>query len=201
MNQIEEILYNSTGEVDYKIIYKYDNNMNQIEEIKYNSFGQLENQFKRFYNSKNKVIESQSFNSSRNLIFKSLYKYNNNSYTVKYYEGNNLNYKSYSKFDNEGNEVEKSESNCKRTFKYNKNRDIIEEKVYYNDKLDEHIIKNYDKYNNLILEKTIYYHADVYEDFEVIVNQKEFKYDKHGNWVLEIDFKNLRITERTIEYY
>ena len=136
-----------------------------------------------FFNEKGKIIEMNTYDPDGFVRYNETYKYDEkgniieNNWTVPY---NLINQKWIYKYDNKGNKIESNE--------YNSDESLKEKTTYKYDNKGNKIEVN--KYNSEgRLDKNYTY---------------EYQYDKHGNWVKKIEYRNTIpkfITERKIAYY
>ncbi len=161
------------------------------------------------YDNKGNMIEKNGYNSNGNLIYKIIYKYDNKGNKMEYstYNSNgNLNNKWTNKYDSKGNKIESSVYNSdgnlgsKYTYKYDSKGNKIEENRYYSDgSLNYKWTYKYDNRGNKIEKK--WYKSDGSLWWK---NTFKYEYDKHGNWIKQIIYKNdkpYQIVEREYEYY
>jgi antitoxin component YwqK of YwqJK toxin-antitoxin module len=88
----------------------------------------------------------------------------------------------------------------KKTFKYDDNRNIIEEKIFNNfgEFYSKEMFK-YDSKGNLIEANKYNSHENLEEKWTL-----KYEFDEKGNWIKKVTYVDgevTRITERTIDYY
>lgn len=193
-NQIQQIKFNkkgyrteinsyeSDGELKEKYIFEYDNKDNKSEQKIYDSDGSLRFKYLYKYDKKGILIEESIYNSDGSLFYKFLFEYDKN----KKLRGMNS-------YDSDGELQEKY------VFEYDKKRCKSEQKTYDSDgSLKYKFFHKYDKKRNLT-ETTIVDKLDQKYEYKY-----EYEFDKKGNWINRIEFKNNipnEITEREIEYF
>jgi hypothetical protein len=188
---IERFGETQKGGLEYKYIYKYDTNGNQIEVNGYSNIpGIIDGRERKTiykYDTNGNKIEESWYDPDGSLSLITIFKYDSrgNQIEANCYnsDGSLLISRSTYKYDSRGNKIEDNfcfpypvcDSGDKYTFKYDSRGNQIEENRYNSDGSLE------------------YKHTFKYDE-----------YDKTGNWVRKIKFRNdkpLVITERKIEYY
>lgn len=186
-NLIENITYSSDGEIEYKSIFKYDENTNKTEKEIYNSKRKLEGKWEYNYDDKGMMKETNIYDSIGKFIRKVKYEYDINGRVIEDY-----------KYNSDGILEEKMvfdyfDLKNKTESIYNFNNDLIIKNDYeYDD--DKKLIKQ--EYN-------IY---GLYgKDIRTLYTYMYTKFDKDGNWIERIQYNEenvpTMITERKIEYY
>lgn len=131
-NEIERTLFDIERGGPSKMLFKYDNNNNIIETKNLNDKGEIINVFKNVWEKgflKNSSIEDKD----GRVIVKTNFVYDNNGRVIKEEVTENTPYLINYKYDNNGNLIEISNPQTKRYMTYNKNNDLIEDKLYSSD--------------------------------------------------------------------
>jgi len=217
-NVKEANYYNRDGSLWIKIKYKYDNENNRIELNRYNEEGEeLTKRQYKFDVDGNIIEENQytraSFEHSKatEIGEKITYKYDEdgskteeNHYNTSWgSEDGSLDLKIKYKYDNEQNLIEinryggDGDKLTKVECKYDMDGNMIEKNEYNGD--------------GGLIEKRTYVYNDGnrvkmtrYEDEDTDTWDFKHTFDKHKNWILEIQYDNDNaeyINERTITYY
>jgi hypothetical protein len=215
---IERFGETQKGGLEYKYIYKYDTNGSQIELNGYNSDGSSRGgKYTSKYDAKGNQIEVNGYSNIPGIIDgrerKTIYKYDTNGNKIEeswYDPDGSLSLITIFKYDSRGNQIE---ANCynsdgsllisRSTYKYDSRGNKIEDNFCFPypvcDSGDKYTFK-YDSRGNQIEENR--YNSDGSLEYKHTFKYDE--YDKTGNWVRKIKFRNdkpLVITERKIEYY
>ncbi len=169
--------FNSKGNLESKILFKYDGSNNNIECLAYNSDGSLASRKVNKFNSENRLIESHEFDAREKIISKKTTRYDSAGYRIL------TSYEWISR-----GLVKTLES------VFDKNENNLANYYFSDDGLESQEIKQYDVNGNLI--ETIQYYPLTNE--EVITR---FKYDEQNNKVEVIVLKNNLVTTKTISRY
>jgi hypothetical protein len=169
--------FNSKGNLESKILFKYDENNNNIECITYHSDGSLASKKLNKFDSENRLFESHEFDAREKITSKKTTRYDSGGYRIlTCYEriSRGLVKTLESVFDEHENNVAN---------------------YYFSDEeLESKEIKQYDVNGNLF--ETIQYYPLTNE--QVITR---FKYDRQNNIVGVIVLKNNLVTTKTISRY
>lgn len=152
--------------IDYKEVYKFNQNGDVVEMAAYNSDGSLYENWLCKYDSQGKLIEVAGYYPDGSLDDKSLYKYDSRGNQIEeahYNSDGSLDRKHLSKYDSQGN--------------------MVEEARYFDGSLRSTTIYKYDAQGNRI-EHAIY-------DSDGSLDSKELsKYDSQGNKIEEVEYKS-----------
>lgn len=186
----ETCYYDSTGNLDSKWIYKYDENGNNIEEYSY----EYKNPSKKDQNDSDFTnIDEEGRHYKGGLAEKRTPTYDANGRIVEWtiYESDKRLKKKHLtketiKYDKKGNVVEhKSNERLgdRHTFKYDDHGNMIEKSFESGGKLRRQYIYKFDNKGNLTIEKEyIYFQKDKEE------SEKFYKYDKKGKMIESNEF-------------
>jgi len=214
-NIVESNLYSEAGALIYKSIIKY-NSGNLIEHIHYSANDSLAGKTIAKCDSKRNIIESNSYQPDGKIVVRSNFKYDENSNRIEEISeqiDDGIKQRTSNKFDIKGNIIDsKTESYPKNdsrgwfcisheTKKYDVKGNNIEIVILdcVNGAMNRKTIQKFDDKGNIIEENN--YNADGRLMYKYIY---KFDYDKKGNWIKKIDYKNEvpeYITIREIEYY
>lgn len=201
-------LIKSTNNSDYEIIYKYDENQNEIynKKIDGNEISQTYYQ----YNEQNLLSNQKTITTEneKETIDELLYEYDekgNLIHFAKLLDGESK-YEFFYKYDDENRVIEQSNPGVfEKTFKYDRNNNIMYEKTAYQNEIIQEY-NTYDDNSNLLTSLQIQYDLEndpemanpntlkdieyVYNDYNDLVLSKEkngfttlysYDYDKRGN--------------------
>ena len=207
-NEIEINQWESSGNRGIKRIFKYDIKGNRIEENYYQPDGSLLAKVKLEYDDKgNKVKQNRSFPEYLGIVENGTYKYDSKGNLIEenHYNLNGLALTLKPEYDDNGNKVETNRYNPngslggKWTYKYDTKGNLIEDNSYKSDgSLDIRRTFKYDDKGNEIESSS---HKPRGKDSR---GARKYKFDKKGNWIKEIHFRNevaQSITEGVFEYY
>jgi len=209
-NGNKKSVLDSIGTFETTSIIKYDDKRNVIECTNYTSTGKVKSKTTNKYDENNFISESCDYDSVGNLKFKSIYKNNSKGNVIELKgiksDGTIVRAWTYI-YDLNGNEIEKkcyispgNFENGKRVSKYDKNGKVI--KIQFLPSDGRNCGWNTYKYDSKGNDKEyIGYNSD--GSIEATYSY-EYIYDKNGNWIKKIEFKNRFpqvVTERQIEYY
>ncbi len=185
--------------------YERNKKKNISRIIKENTNGEIEEKSVLTYNNYHKLLEVKTYDKKNNLLKtqKNYYKYNllikrevinfDKKEKVKYF------------FDNKGFKTEQlnfpsdKKLKSKRTYKYDKNGNEIEQVVFKQNKITYKIISEYNKFNDLILK--------TYFDAEGNATKKitySISYNSQNDWIQKIEIFNTirtRTWAREITYF
>lgn len=213
-NMVEQNKYNSVGNLEYKIIYKYDKSGNKIEKSIFRSGNWYKSTYK--YNGKGELIYKNEFDVLINKKgyferHESFYKYDNKNrkYEEYYYytKDGMLLERERKIYDNMGNLIEEksywpNKMLNKRVYKYNSEHNLILEKTFNPDGSTYGLEKyQYDDWGNL-LSREIHVPWNGHEWSNLI--EYKYEYDNFNNWVKRTFLNNKipkEITIRKISYY
>lgn len=128
-NEIERILVDQERGNPSKMIFNYDNENRLIETKNFNDKGELINLFKNAWNN-DKLVNSQIENNDGKIIVKTHFTYDKNGKVIKEEVTESSSYTINYKYDTQGNLIEISNPQTKRYMTYDKNNDLIEDKLY-----------------------------------------------------------------------
>jgi hypothetical protein len=177
-------ILNMYGKTIGKSISKYDDKGTLLEIGLYKTDGSLISITKYKYNDQGQMIEQNGYSDDK-LTYAISYKYDSSGFKVEenssFSANNSANQKLLFTYDSRGNEIKSvamkddKKSNYSFTYGYNDSDNVVSENFY-------------DANGNMLTWSSYKY----------------LEYDKAGNWIKRIKFKNdepVEITEREIEYY
>ncbi|AFL96689.1 hypothetical protein ACQ1Q1_08150 [Ornithobacterium rhinotracheale] len=179
-NCIEEVRYNSEGNIDRKSTLAYDEKENCIERVRYNAEGSIDEKMTLAYDDKGNKIECVFYNSDDSIYSKSTYAYDEKGNCIEevwYNSEDSIDVKSTYFYDEKGN--------VRTVVWYDSEGSMTRKNIY--DYEGNQIQVDY--YNS---EGKFYRETYTYE------------YDTHDNWIKKITYKNDKaesIAEREITYY
>lgn len=219
-NLIEDIMYDSKGNIAWHSIHKYNNKGNLVEIEWYESDGTPGT--KRVYLYNNSILLEEIF-FKKNQVFdnKITYSHNKKGEIIEknqYNTDGSLRYKNKMIYDKKSNIIEENEYDSignlsKKWFKkYNKNGYIIEDRIFYPEYKNESISTysydlndnltelNFLDSNNEIIQKFTYKYdskrnvieENEYDSVETLKNSVNYlyEYDNKGNWIKRIKYEN-----------
>ena len=169
--------FNSKGNLESKILFKYDRNNNNIECIAYHSDGSLASKKVNKFDFENKLIEGSEFDAREKIVSRKTARYDSAGYRIL---------TSYERI--RGGLIKTLES------VFDKNENHCANYYFSDEVLESKEIKRYDVNGNLF--ETIQYYPLTNEQ---IVTR--FKYDQQNNKVEVVILKNNLVTTKTIYRY
>jgi len=168
--------FNSKGNLESKILFKYDENNNNIECIAYNSDGSLARKTLNKFDSENRLFESHEFDAREKIISKKT-RYDSGGYRI------------LTSYERKSRGLVKT---LESVFDGHENN--VANYYFSDEELESKEIKQYEVNGNLF--ETIQFYPLTNE--QIITR---FKYDRQNNIVEVIVLKNNLVTTKTISRY
>jgi YD repeat-containing protein len=204
---VEKVTYDAQNDPTEKVTYKYDKKGNLIEENIYLNLETVQYKNVYEYDAQNRKVAESNFNKDGKLQYKTTLAYKGDKVTdLKTINSKGeVSYMEKSSYDGKGNLVnqtifDKSDnSQMTDTYVYDKAGNMIQSTLSKNNKLMTKGVYKYDNHANLT--SSITSNGDGVEREN---RSYAYEYDKKGNWIKKIYYKDNTptvITHRTISYF